>query len=176
MNDSGDHEASSVPDEAWRQFAEDSEEAIRRSAPQEPSALERAAGFPGDDGKEDDCALAGESVEWVGQSYDASLGQKAWREMSEKERWRYLAQALLVAIVMSAVLLTVPRGTPAPDPANNPAADVVLKKGEESAGAEEASRAVNPAVEPGSQDGGGKCRRPVLAPGGSAGCVCIGVD
>jgi hypothetical protein len=122
-----------MPDAVWRRFAEDSEEAIRRSAPREPSALERAAGLPADTGSGGGPALTGEPAQWVGESYPASLGQKAWRDMGERERWRYFTQALLVVIVMTAVLLTVSRGAPVPDTADSPAGDVVMQESEEGA-------------------------------------------
>lgn len=126
MNDSRDDGASSVPSAVWTRFAEDNEEAIRLSAPRELSALERSARLPDRGGDDHSCAPADGSVQWVGEGYDAPHGQQAWRDMSERERWRYLAQVLLVGIVMTAFLLAVPRGAPVPDTVDSSPGDAVL--------------------------------------------------
>ncbi|MBL1285395.1 hypothetical protein JKV81_00850 [Streptomyces sp. For3] len=130
VNDSSDDAASSVPSAVWRRFAEDNEEAIRLSAPREPSALERSARLPDGGGDDHGPAPADGSVQWVGEGYDVPHGQQARRDMSERERWRYLAQVLLVGIVMTAVVLAVPRGASAPDTVDGSPGDVVLHETE----------------------------------------------
>jgi hypothetical protein len=129
MNDSSDDGASSVPNAVWRRFAEDSEEAIRLSAPREPSARERAIPPP------DGTSVPAEAppADWVGESYDASPKQPGWRDMSERERLLHLARMLLVVVVMTVVLMTVSRGTPVPDGVDDSPGDVVLQNPEKAA-------------------------------------------
>ncbi|WP_285574477.1 hypothetical protein [Streptomyces sp. RTGN2] len=133
MNDSGEQEGSSAPRAVWKRFAEDNEEAIRLSAPREPSAFERST-------RPSDCVESGEGAalasgpaQWVGENYDATQGQQAWRDMSGRDRWRYLAEALVVMIVMTAVLLVVSRASPVPDTSDTGPGDVVLQETERAA-------------------------------------------
>ncbi|MFJ4810784.1 hypothetical protein [Streptomyces longwoodensis] len=109
-----------VPEAEWGKFLRDTEEAIRRSAPREPSARERASGAgvdgagvgaPGvDDGAVDDA---------VGEVWcpDESPAAPAWRQLDPAARVRRLAR-FLGTLTLLLVLLTLFRhaqpGMPSP--------------------------------------------------------------
>ncbi|MEU5663840.1 hypothetical protein [Streptomyces longwoodensis] len=109
-----------VPEAEWGKFLRDTEEAIRRSAPREPSARERASGAgvdgagvgePGvDDGAVDDA---------VGEVWcpDESPAAPAWRQLDPAARVRRLAR-FLGMLTLLLVLLTLFRhaqpGVPSP--------------------------------------------------------------
>lgn len=136
MSDPGGHGASSVPDEVWRRFAEDSEGAIRRSAPREPSARERAAGLRVTGESDAGHRAAGEPVRWVGESYDAPQGRRrTWRELSGWARLRYVGQVIVTAAVLTVLLLTVSRRPSEPEPGDGRPGDVMLREREDPADA-----------------------------------------
>ncbi|MFI1375646.1 hypothetical protein ACH4UY_26960 [Streptomyces longwoodensis] len=94
-----------VPEAEWGKFLRDTEEAIRRSAPREPSARERASGA--------DVADAVGEV-WCPEEPPAA---PAWRQLDPAARVRRLARFLGMLTVLL-VLLTLFRhaqaGVPSP--------------------------------------------------------------
>ncbi|GHD39483.1 hypothetical protein [Streptomyces galbus] len=83
-----------VPEAEWGKFLRDSEEAIRRSAPREPSARERASGAGVDD-------TVGEV--WCPEEPAAG---PAWRQLDPAARVRRAARFLGLLTVLL-VLLTL---------------------------------------------------------------------
>lgn len=84
------HEAARVPDEVWQKFLTDSESAIRRSAPKEPSALERTALARRELSDADGAAVA------VGELWQPEdrWGGPAWRDMDRRARRRRVGRAV----------------------------------------------------------------------------------
>ncbi|MEU6284491.1 hypothetical protein [Streptomyces sp. NPDC047028] len=96
----GHEDVPAVPDAVWQRFLDDSERAIRRSAPREPSARERAAaGAVG-------AAQASEPVEPVGELWQPEEARpgRAWRELDGRDRCRRLAGVLGTAAAIVMVL------------------------------------------------------------------------
>ncbi|MFF8930986.1 hypothetical protein ACF1AO_27335 [Streptomyces longwoodensis] len=115
-----------VPEAEWGKFLRDTEEAIRRSAPREPSARERAsgAGVDGAAGVGDpgvgDAAVEDAGVDdAVGEVWcpDESPAAPAWRQLDPAARVRRLAR-FLGTLTLLLVLLTLFRhaqpGVPSP--------------------------------------------------------------
>ncbi|MFJ8749311.1 hypothetical protein ACIREO_08255 [Streptomyces sp. NPDC102441] len=119
-----------MPDEVWRKFAEDTEGAIRGSAPREPSARERGSGIrvTGEYGA--GRGAADEPVRWVGECYDAPQGRRTWRELSGWARLRYVGQVIVTAAVLTVLLLTVSRRPSEPEPGAGRPGDVMLQERE----------------------------------------------
>lgn len=78
----GDGGTPPVPDTVWQRFLDDSERAIRRSAPREPSARERAAAAPEPD-----------AVGELWQPPELSYGP-AWRDLDGPARRRRVGRVL----------------------------------------------------------------------------------
>ncbi|GGR92557.1 membrane protein [Streptomyces humidus] len=96
------------PESIWLKFLNDNEEAIRRSAPREPSALERL--FPRDSApvREADC------VGDVWQPDDDWPGP-AWQDLSIRERVRRGLRALgavAAVVALLGIFSCLPRGAP----------------------------------------------------------------
>ncbi|MET7377829.1 hypothetical protein ABZT08_03245 [Streptomyces sp. NPDC005526] len=109
-----------VPDEVWRRFAEDSEQAIRRTAPREPSARERAdrawehppctgAVRRPEQWRPQPAAMP-EPVqeEPVGELWQPEEPGPAWRDMDSRARRRRVGR-VFGAVVMIAVIVAVVR-------------------------------------------------------------------
>lgn len=81
-----------TPDSIWMRFLTDSEEAIARSAPREPSALERAR-HP-------------EARTYVGDAWSPAdtLPEPAWRHLDTRGRIRRLGRILTGAAALAALL------------------------------------------------------------------------
>ncbi|MFJ8953130.1 hypothetical protein ACIRO1_23730 [Streptomyces sp. NPDC102381] len=96
-----------IPDEEWRKFLTDSEHAIRRTAPREPSAHERAASSPAHE------EPVGEL--WTPKGHDPV---RRWHDLSRRERSRRCAR-LVGAVTTLIVFLVVAgrdqEGGPLPD-------------------------------------------------------------
>ncbi|WP_427164654.1 hypothetical protein ACQF4J_04560 [Streptomyces sp. C1-1] len=105
-----------IPDTIWRRFLGDTEQAIRASAPREPSARERAAGShpdPADshgvrqERREDAPAEPwSASFDAVGEVWQPEERRPApaWRDMDGPTRWRRVGHVLAtVAAVLVAV-------------------------------------------------------------------------
>ncbi|MFF0227946.1 hypothetical protein [Streptomyces sp. NPDC004629] len=94
-----------VPDTVWQRFLDDSERAIRRSAPREPSARERAAPPP--------AAPQPDAVGELWQPRDLSYGP-AWRDLDGPARRRRVGRVLgtiaAAALALSALSL-LPAGS-----------------------------------------------------------------
>ncbi|MEU4654529.1 hypothetical protein AB0G32_11350 [Streptomyces sp. NPDC023723] len=90
-----------TPDEVWQKFLTDSEDAIRASAPREPSARDRTPGWrplPATPGP----------AETVGELWrpDDTEPEPAWRELDGRGRCRRVARVLVTAAAV-VVALTV---------------------------------------------------------------------
>ncbi len=96
----GHEDVPPVPDAVWQRFLDDSEGAIRRSAPREPSARERAAAGPGG---VPEPAGTPESVGELWQPEDVRPG-RAWRELDGRARRRRLAGVVGTAAAIVMVL------------------------------------------------------------------------
>ncbi|MET9112625.1 hypothetical protein ABZX38_00230 [Streptomyces longwoodensis] len=110
-----------VPEAEWGKFLRDTEEAIHRSAPREPSARERAsgAGVDGAAGVGDPGVDDGAVDDAVGEVWcpDQSPAAPAWRQLDPAARVRRLAR-FLGTLTLLLVLLTLFRhaqpGVPSP--------------------------------------------------------------
>ncbi|MEU5250566.1 hypothetical protein [Streptomyces longwoodensis] len=114
-----------VPEAEWGKFFRDTEEAIRRSAPREPSARERASGAGVGDAAVDDVGVGDPGVDdgavddAVGEVWcpDESPAAPAWRQLDPAARVRRLAR-FLGTLTLLLVLLTLFRhaqpGVPSP--------------------------------------------------------------
>ncbi|MFJ4487125.1 hypothetical protein ACIP3D_32800 [Streptomyces longwoodensis] len=114
-----------VPEAEWGKFLRDTEEAIRRSAPREPSARERASGAGVDGAGVDGAGMDGAGVgdagmdDAVGEVWcpDESPAAPAWRQLDPAARVRRLAR-FLGMLTLLLVLLTLFRhaqpGVPSP--------------------------------------------------------------
>lgn len=91
----------SVPDEVWRMFLTDSESAIRRSAPREPSARERAV-----PGRGEPRHAEGTTAGAVGELWQPEdrWGGPMWRDMDSRARRRRVGRAV-GAVAALAMLL-----------------------------------------------------------------------
>lgn len=122
-----------IPDTVWRRFLDDTEQAIRDSAPREPSARERASWSrpdPADSQRVWRERQRGASVEPRSASFDAvgevrqpedPLPGPAWRDMDGPARWRRAGRVLatVAAVLVAAGALSqassrsdAPGGTP----------------------------------------------------------------
>ncbi|MEH0550874.1 hypothetical protein [Streptomyces sp. B21-101] len=96
------------PESIWLKFLNDSEEAIRRSAPREPSAQERlllCAGPP---------VRQADSVGDVWQP-DYDRPEPAWQHLSARERVRRVLRtlgAVAAVVALLGIFSWLPRGTP----------------------------------------------------------------
>ncbi|MGP2437216.1 hypothetical protein [Streptomyces sp. JW3] len=90
-----------TPDEVWQKFLTDSEDAIRASAPREPSARDRTPGW------RPPPAATG-PTEAVGELWrpDDTEPEPAWRELDGRGRLRRVARVLVTAAAV-VVALTV---------------------------------------------------------------------
>ncbi|MET8469078.1 hypothetical protein ABZY90_00230 [Streptomyces sp. NPDC006422] len=85
-----------IPDAEWHKFLADSERAIRRTAPREPSARERSASIPPEE------QAVGEL--WTPKDHNPV---RRWHELSRRERSRRCARlagslaALIVLLVLT---------------------------------------------------------------------------
>ncbi|MFF9162608.1 hypothetical protein ACF081_20485 [Streptomyces longwoodensis] len=109
-----------VPEAEWGKFLRDTEEAIRRSAPREPSARERASGAGVGGAGVGGAAVGGAAVDdAVGEVWcpDESPAAPAWRQLDPAARVRRLAR-FLGTLTLLLVLLTLFRhaqpGMPSP--------------------------------------------------------------
>ncbi|WP_330452955.1 MULTISPECIES: hypothetical protein [unclassified Streptomyces] len=97
------------PDETWHKFLQDNEDAIRRTAPREPSAWERAEGtcLPETNAPSADHPSGFEAVgeTWALESADPV----PWRDLDAPGRMRRAASAAGVLAVLVAFLVTVCR-------------------------------------------------------------------
>ncbi|MET8947700.1 hypothetical protein ABZX30_30225 [Streptomyces sp. NPDC004542] len=85
------------PDEVWQRFSTDSERAIRRSAPREPSARERAA-------RASRGAGTGRTVpDTVGEPWWPDESGSAWHALDGRARRRRVGRALGVVAVLAVV-------------------------------------------------------------------------
>ncbi|MER6530616.1 hypothetical protein [Streptomyces sp. NPDC001508] len=114
--------AAPVPDTVWQQFLDDSERAIRRSAPREPSARERAVPPPA---APRPTAPRPDAVGELWQPRELSYGP-AWRDLDGPARRRRVGRVLgtvaAAALALSALSLLPagPGGGPAgPDDATS---------------------------------------------------------
>ncbi|MEU5362180.1 hypothetical protein ABZ354_01495 [Streptomyces sp. NPDC005925] len=84
------HNAAQVPDEVWQKFLTDSETAIRRSAPKEPSALERTVLAHRERPDDEGTTVA------VGELWQPEdrWGGPAWRDMDSRARRRRVGRAV----------------------------------------------------------------------------------
>lgn len=120
------------PDEMWRRFLDDDEQAIRRTAMREPSARERAlgAGLP----LTHDTAKAG-SPALVGQAWQpmprGGCPRGPRQERGSRQRRAQLGRAAGCAALLLLFLGTVGRGPGGSAPANHPGAgNTQLKQSE----------------------------------------------
>jgi hypothetical protein len=102
-----------VPDEVWQKFLMDSESAIRRSAPREPSARERtvlarrerpdAEGTTGAAGAESTTGVAEGPTGAVGELWQPEdrWGGPAWRDMDNRARRRRVGRAVGTVAALS---------------------------------------------------------------------------
>ncbi|MBO1329984.1 hypothetical protein [Streptomyces sp. VRA16 Mangrove soil] len=99
-------------DEMWRRFLKDSERAIRRTAPREPSARERAeaAGRHGDSGDAREGSVP-VGFELVGEAWqpDPNPAYAPWSDLDGRGRLRRAATLLGVCAVLVAALASVAR-------------------------------------------------------------------
>ncbi|MFI1564284.1 hypothetical protein ACH4ZX_14735 [Streptomyces sp. NPDC020490] len=114
------HHAAPVPEDVWRRFAADSERAIRRSAPREPSARERLSGasvrFAPDGANRERGAghAPSDAVGELWQPQELTAGP-AWRDLDGPGRRRRVCRVLgtvaAVVLLLSAAshLSTGPR-------------------------------------------------------------------
>ncbi|MDQ8702939.1 hypothetical protein RCO28_10625 [Streptomyces sp. LHD-70] len=114
-----------LPDDVWQRFLHDSEAAIRRTAPREPSARERAT-MPG-------TAVAPSAAggDAIGELWHPRPEREraAWRDLDGRGRLGRTARALGAVAVFVAVLATVSHLPNAPAPqADRPG--VVLQESE----------------------------------------------
>ncbi|MFJ9084474.1 hypothetical protein ACIRL3_18825 [Streptomyces sp. NPDC102384] len=108
-----------IPDEEWRKFLADNEHAIRRTAPREPSAQERAGATPGQD------QAVGEV--WTQKDQEPV---RPWRELSTGERSRHGARLLGSLVARVVFLVVVGRDQPeSPLPGERPAGVVLEESG-----------------------------------------------
>ncbi|HET9382304.1 MAG TPA: hypothetical protein VFP69_15935 [Streptomyces sp.] len=84
------HGTAPVPDEVWQMFLGDSESAIRRSAPREPSALERTV-LAGLERPDADGVFVAVGELWQPED---RWGGPAWRDMDAGARFRRVARAV----------------------------------------------------------------------------------
>ncbi|MGW4150425.1 hypothetical protein [Streptomyces albogriseolus] len=122
----------SLPDDVWQRFLMDSEQAIRTSAPREPSALQRAAGRspwparPSRPPRHDTPDAVGE----LWQPDDPWEGP-AWRDLDGRARLRRIGRVVGTAVAIALALgawsqLSTGAGAPAEGPG-----DTVLQQSEE---------------------------------------------
>ncbi|KUN33038.1 hypothetical protein AQJ30_35760 [Streptomyces longwoodensis] len=114
-----------VPEAEWGKFLRDTEEAIRRSAPREPSARERASGAGVDGAGVDGAGVGDRGVgdagvdDAVGEVWcpDESPAAPAWRQLDPGARVRRLVR-FLGTLTLLLVLLVLFRhaqpGVPSP--------------------------------------------------------------
>ncbi|WP_406164645.1 hypothetical protein [Streptomyces sp. NBC_00996] len=118
----------SVPDAVWRKFLDDTEHAIRTSAPRELSARERAREVrhvtadtegPGQERRRETDERGSGPMDAVGEMWELEdRWPPAWRDMDSRARRRRAGRALgTVAAVIVAVgaLSHLPTGSGAPD-------------------------------------------------------------
>ncbi|MEU5820493.1 hypothetical protein [Streptomyces sp. NPDC047803] len=97
------------PDETWRKFLQDNEDAIRRTAPREPSARERAEGT-GQSETNAPSADRSRGFEPVGETWVPEPADSVpWRDLDAPGRMRRAASAAGVLAVLVAFLVTVCR-------------------------------------------------------------------
>lgn len=96
-----------VPEEVWQRFLQDSEHAIRRTAPKEPSAHERAAAA----GLRHEDAQSGGRTEAVGELWypGEHPALASWRDLDGRARLQHAARLLGVVAALVAILAVVPR-------------------------------------------------------------------
>ncbi|MFJ4749383.1 hypothetical protein [Streptomyces albogriseolus] len=122
----------SLPDDVWQRFLMDSEQAIRTSAPREPSALQRAAGRsprparPSRPPRHDTPDAVGD----LWQPDDPWEGP-AWRDLDGRARLRRIGRVVGTAVAIALALgawsqLSTGAGAPAEGPG-----DTVLQQSEE---------------------------------------------
>ncbi|NEC09616.1 hypothetical protein [Streptomyces sp. SID7909] len=130
----------SDPDETWRKFLQDDEDAIRRTAPREPSARERAEELFRPSAVNEGSVGHPTGFEPVGETWVLEPAESvAWRDLDASGRMRRAASAAGVLAVLVAFLVTVCRlpveaerepgrpigvaSQPAEEPASRPAAE-----------------------------------------------------
>ncbi|MER6689967.1 hypothetical protein [Streptomyces minutiscleroticus] len=110
-----------TPDDVWRMFIEDSEPAIRTSAPREPSARERALGIPVEPSR---ARVTEHTVRRAPRGYDEpdapqneAVGElwrprtptaaPAWRDLDGAGRYRRVGRTLMAAAAVVGLVLLV---------------------------------------------------------------------
>lgn len=151
-----------VPDEVWARFAHDTERAIARSAPREPSARERAGGggidAPGWNPGEavgsawipaEPTASAWNPAEAVGELWQPEVrpARPAWRDLDARARRRRIAR-LLGAAGAVVLLWAVASGAPVGPRDGYAPGDATVKQSEDAPSRVPAPPGAVPAVSP----------------------------
>ncbi|WP_210638345.1 hypothetical protein [Streptomyces sp. GESEQ-13] len=125
----------SLPDDVWQRFLMDSEQAIRTSAPREPSARQRAAGrSPEQPGPPRPSRMSRpDTADAVGDLWrpDDPWEGPAWRDLDARARLRRIGRVVGTAAAIALALgawsqLSTGAGAPAEGPG-----DTVLQQSEE---------------------------------------------
>ncbi|MEU9207754.1 hypothetical protein AB0D27_07305 [Streptomyces sp. NPDC048415] len=104
-------EPDATPEEVWLKFLTDSEPAIRTSAPREPSAQERAPGWPTRPLKADatvrQAPLPRDPIGAVGELWhpDDPWAGPSWRAMGTRARFRRGVRVIATATAITLALL-----------------------------------------------------------------------
>ncbi|MGB8942779.1 MAG: hypothetical protein WCD21_21445 [Streptomyces sp.] len=127
----------SAADDVWQRFLSDSEQAIRHSAPREPSAEERAAP-PGTrhTGIKAVTPATTEHLRMVGEPWQSQdpPGRPAWRELTPRAQRRRITRILVSAAALVAVLTTVSRLPTDTDPQDGRPGGITLQESEDTPG------------------------------------------
>ncbi|MFI1677343.1 hypothetical protein [Streptomyces sp. NPDC020607] len=127
----------SEPDDVWQRFLSDSEQAIRHSAPREPSAEERAASSGArHTGIEAASAAATEHLRMVGEPWHPQdpPGWPTWRELEPRARRRRIGRILVSAAALAAVLTIVSRLPTDTGPQEGRPGGITLQESEDTPG------------------------------------------
>ncbi|WP_320773589.1 hypothetical protein [Streptomyces sp. CRN 30] len=119
MSGSGAAGGSGTPDEVWEKFLTDSEDAIRASAPREPSARERTPALP---------ARSPATSDAVGELWlpDDPAPEPSWHELDRRARVRRAVRVFATAAAVVLALTVWSRlGTGTGSPAGDPDATTV---------------------------------------------------
>ncbi|MFK0114300.1 hypothetical protein [Streptomyces sp. NPDC090994] len=109
-----------TPDEVWQKFLMDSEDAIRASAPREPSARDRTPGWL-------PAPVAAEPAEAVGELWqpDDPEPEPAWRDLDGRARFRRAARVLATAAAVVLALTVWSQLTGSETPSGGPGDSLV---------------------------------------------------